>query len=224
MRDAARRSGPDRANLARIEHIVVIYAENRSFDNLYGLFPGANGIAQRHAGDLDADGPRRHDACRFCRRCGSPAPRPIRRIPRTSPIAPFRIDAAADRPAAVGGRRRDLVHRFYTNQEQINGGKLDRYAAMSDAGGLVMGYYDGSSLPLWKLAREYTLADNFFMGAFGGSFLNHFWLVCACTPSFPNAPAALGRGPRRRRQARASSRARRRARSTVRRNTSTTAR
>src|SRR5947199_3541145 len=31
--------------LERIETIVVIYAENRSFDHLYGLFPGANGIA-----------------------------------------------------------------------------------------------------------------------------------------------------------------------------------
>ena len=35
----------DRAGLSKIDHIVVIYAENRSFDNLYGLFPGANGIA-----------------------------------------------------------------------------------------------------------------------------------------------------------------------------------
>src|SRR6478672_6545549 len=34
-----------RAGLDRIEHVIVIYAENRSFDNLYGLFPGANGIA-----------------------------------------------------------------------------------------------------------------------------------------------------------------------------------
>ena len=31
--------------IERIEHIVVIYAENRSFDNLYGGFPGANGLA-----------------------------------------------------------------------------------------------------------------------------------------------------------------------------------
>src|SRR5512132_4548892 len=36
---------PERASLERIQHIVVIYAENRSFDHLYGLFPGANGIA-----------------------------------------------------------------------------------------------------------------------------------------------------------------------------------
>src|SRR5690242_3986101 len=31
--------------LANIDTIVVIYAENRSFDNLYGMFPGANGVA-----------------------------------------------------------------------------------------------------------------------------------------------------------------------------------
>src|SRR6185369_3204487 len=30
--------------LDAIDHIIVIYAENRSFDNLYGLFPGANGL------------------------------------------------------------------------------------------------------------------------------------------------------------------------------------
>ena len=37
------------------------------------------------------------------------------------------------------------------------------------------------------------LADNFFMGAFGGSYLNHIWLICACVPFYPNAdrsPAA----------------------------------
>ena len=45
--------------LARIEYIVVIYAENRSFDHLYGLFPGAEGLAQASAEQkiqLDHDG------------------------------------------------------------------------------------------------------------------------------------------------------------------------
>ena len=36
---------PAQTGLAKIETIVVIYAENRSFDHLYGLFPGANGLA-----------------------------------------------------------------------------------------------------------------------------------------------------------------------------------
>ena len=29
----------------KVQNIVVIYAENRSFDNLYGNFPGANGLS-----------------------------------------------------------------------------------------------------------------------------------------------------------------------------------
>ena len=31
--------------MQRVQHLVVIYAENHSFDNLYGLFPGADGVA-----------------------------------------------------------------------------------------------------------------------------------------------------------------------------------
>jgi acid phosphatase len=54
-----------------------------------------------------------------------------------------------------------------------------------------MSYYDGSKLRMWQWAKDYTLADNFYMGAFGGSYLNHLWLVCACTPRDENAPANL---------------------------------
>jgi phospholipase C len=53
-----------------------------------------------------------------------------------------------------------------------------------------MGYWDGSKMKLWQWAREYVLMDHFFMGAYGGSFLNHQWLVCACTPVDRDAPAA----------------------------------
>jgi phospholipase C len=82
---------------------------------------------------------------------------------------------------------RDLWHRFYQNQMQINSGRNDMFVAYADSGALVMGHYDGSSLPMWSVARRYVLADNFFMGAFGGSFLNHIWLICACAPRWPGA-------------------------------------
>jgi acid phosphatase len=59
---------------------------------------------------------------------------------------------------------------------------------MSNVGGWTMAYFDGSKLRMWRWAREYTLADNFFMGAFGGSYLNHLWLICACTPVHTGAP------------------------------------
>jgi phospholipase C len=54
-----------------------------------------------------------------------------------------------------------------------------------------MSSYDATNMPEGRLAQQYVLADNFFHAAFGGSFLNHFWLVCACTPQWPNAPDAL---------------------------------
>jgi phospholipase C len=42
-RAVAQQVAPD--NLAKIQTVVVLYAENRSFDALYGGFPGANGLA-----------------------------------------------------------------------------------------------------------------------------------------------------------------------------------
>src|SRR5256885_856270 len=83
------------------------------------------------------------------------------------------------------------IHAYYHNREQINGGKNNMFVAMSTAGAWVMGYFDGSKMKLWKWAQEYTLADHFFMAAFGGSYLNHQWLVCACTPMDAGAPASV---------------------------------
>jgi len=185
---ATQQPGPSSEDLAKIEHIVVIYAENRSFDNLYGLFPGANGIANASAEtttQLDRDGkplPYLPPVWQSDKR--DPA------FPVNLPNRPFRIDAPpVSLPLSVPTQ--DLVHTFYVHQEQIAGGKNNMFAALSDAGGLTMGHYDGSGMRMWKLAREFVLADNFFQAAFGGSFLNHQRLVCACTPYYPDAPASL---------------------------------
>lgn len=177
-----------------IDTIVVIYAENRSFDNLYGLFPGANGIANALKDpasytQVDRDGKvLPHLPAVWTAKPGQAA---AWAYVAGLPNKPFLIDAQPGAAPEVEANvaSPDLVHRFYNNQMQIDGGKNDMYAAWADAGGLSMGYYDGSSMAMWKLARKYALADNFFQGAFGGSFLNHFWLVCACTPTFPGAPA-----------------------------------
>jgi hypothetical protein len=78
---------------------------------------------------------------------------------------------------------------FYHNQMQINGGKNDGFVAWGDSGGMVMGHYGETSknLGLWQIAREFTLCDNFFMAAFGGSYLNHQFLISGRTPEFFNA-------------------------------------
>src|SRR5690348_1846304 len=54
--------GPDGASaeegFSKLGHVVVIYLENRSFDNLYGEFPGASGIkdAGERATQVGPDG------------------------------------------------------------------------------------------------------------------------------------------------------------------------
>jgi phospholipase C len=177
---------------AMVNHIVVIYQENWSFDALYGHFPGANGTAQASAVSLTQ-----------VDKTGAPlaaAPPPLNgkdvdpsfaAIEPTIPLRPFDL-AAFIRPETQTG---DIVHRFYTQQLQIDGGRMDKFIAWSDNGGLVMSYFDATDLPEGKLARQYTLCDNFFQAAFGGSFLNHMWLIAAATPVFPNAPAAMAAVP-----------------------------
>jgi phospholipase C len=171
-----------------IQHIVVIYLENHSFDNLYGLFPHANGLQQAmHAPpQTDANG-QPYTTLPLVKNTEHSPTQVDKRFPKDLANQPFAIDQYVPADQKIG----DLVHRFFQHQAQINGGLNDRFAAVSDAGGLVMGYYNGQDLPLWQYAKKYTLADHFFQGAFGGSFLNHFWLACACTPRYEHAPEAL---------------------------------
>jgi acid phosphatase len=197
----ATQPAPGGSAVSAIDTVVVIYAENRAFDTLYGLFPGADGIPGVNPSALGQVVPQKDFD-------GAVLPtlppvwggvtaggQPVTMTQAQSvgmPNRPFRIDA----PEGLNGSgvvlaqsvtTRDLVHRFYNNMMQISGGTNDRFAAYSDAGALSMGYYDGSGMQLWKLARQYVLADNFFMGAFGGSYLNHQYLICACAPTYPHA-------------------------------------
>ncbi len=103
------------------------------------------------------------------------------------PLKPYDLLSIIS-PATQTG---DIVHRLYTQQLQIDGGKMDKFVAWSDNGGLVMSFFDATNYPEGKLAQEFTLCDNFFHAAFGGSFLNHMWLIAAATPVFPNAPAGM---------------------------------
>jgi acid phosphatase len=95
-----------------------------------------------------------------------------------------------------GGCTRDLVHEFYQEQYQLDGGLQNRYVTGSDAVGLTMGTFNTKALPIYKYLHgathpRYVIEDNFFQAAFGGSFLNHQWLIAAASPTYPNGPANL---------------------------------
>jgi acid phosphatase len=218
-------SGNDR--LARINHIVVIYEENHSFDNLYGGWEGVNGRQNAATSDtqqVDQDGvaytclkqldanltsPPLTATCEDTVHGFSSAfentwfsiddfikPDYITCPPLSNPfgfpngLRNPGINPATGLPVAgarSGGCTRDLVHEFYQEQYQLNHGQQNRYMSGSDSAGTTMGVYDTKSLPIYRYLHQgvhphYAILDNFFQAAFGGSFLNHQWLIAARTP------------------------------------------
>ena len=197
----------DKALHDQVKTVVVIYAENRSFNNLFADFPGvekplsAVSAADTQQRDRDGSllttlppawggvlqvGPQSVDGVTY--------PSDVQ-FQQNLPNAPFALKGpnAEDLPLSLVTR--DLWHVFYQNQMQINGGKNDHFVAWADSGGLVMGYYAQSryALRLWDVAKEFVLCDNFFQGAFGGSFLNHQYLISATAPFYPNAAQSVAK-------------------------------
>jgi len=234
---AAGKSGP----LGTFKHIVVIYEENHSFDNLYGLWGDVNGQHVIGLADADAAHTAQVDengapyscllqtdvnlrtsiqsypggvAGHLAESCAQDVTLPTGSVHISSAFAnePYLIDdyiAATDvtcpplsnlfgfgngidktnpvAGATAGGCTRDLVHRFYQEQYQINGGNQNRYITGSDSAAMSFGYYDTTQLPIYKYlhrngAPKYVIADHFFQAAFGGSFLNHQFLIAAAAP------------------------------------------
>jgi acid phosphatase len=211
----------DAMPLSTIGHIVVVYQENHSFDNLYGGWEGVNGLARADAAhttqvgqsgtpyvcleqnDVNLTSPPLPATCSDAT-TATPfvsqfqnAPFTIDRfIPSSATTCPppgvFAPNGVANGSGLPGGCTRDLVHRFYQEPYQLDGGRQDRYVTGSDAIGLTMGVYDTRALPIYAYLHQsghphYAIADAFFQAAFGGSFLNHQWLVAARTPVWPNA-------------------------------------
>ena len=197
----------DKALHDQVKTVVVIYAENRSFNNLFADFPGLekplSALTATDAQQRDRDGsvmtslpptwggvlqvgPQTVDGVTY--------PSEVQ-FQQNLPNAPFALKGpnAEDLPLSLVTR--DLWHVFYQNQMQINGGKNDGFVAWGDSGGLVMGHYAQSrySLRLWDVAKEFVLCDNFFQGAFGGSFLNHHYLISATAPFYPNAAQSVAK-------------------------------
>jgi acid phosphatase len=205
----------DHDDLRDIQTLVVIYAENRSFDSLFGTFPGANGLSRATKAEytqLDRNGSvlpglpavwggTNGNSGPVVTNAGitagaPPAPNPVTETQSAAYLStfnhPYSLLSLYDTVSTIDTNpltytNRDLYHRFYENQMQINGGANNKFAAWADSGGLTMMYIPNNTVdhPLWSLAEKYVLADNFFQSAFGGSYLNHQYLICSCAPIYP---------------------------------------
>jgi phospholipase C len=176
-----RNASASRPGIQKVGHVVVIYMENHSFDDLYGQFQGADGLAEATAAQvtqLDAKG----NPYTYL-----PSIKGTSAFPTNLPNNYFNIDQYVPSDQEIP----DVLHRYYQEQMQIDSGKMDKFALYNNTAGLTMGYYKTSLLPLAAFAGKYTLCDHFFHSAFGCSFLNHQWLIAAASPVFPNAPDRL---------------------------------
>ncbi len=212
--------------LSNIDHIIVIYQENWTFDGLYGNFPGANNLANAStASTTQID--RLNGAALSSELGGTynnpayvPSGSSATQAQTTNPPPPLTADSAsgvADTrfplglntlvpflasnyvdPTMLTG---DIYHRYWQEQFQIAGaissngtdsrsGNNSGFVTWSDNPGLVMSHYDATNLPEGLLAQQYTICDNFFHSAFGGSFLNHQWLIAAASPVYNNMPTS----------------------------------
>jgi phospholipase C len=148
-------------DLRHIKHIVVIYQENWSFDSLYGLFPGANGIAQSSTASLNQtdrfDQPLSAQTGQpFSLVAGSlmltTPPQPInngqidtRFTPGLNTLLPYAVlKNSTLQPNDTTG---DIVHRYWHEQSQIDHGAMDWFVTWSDNPGLAMSYFDATNMP-----------------------------------------------------------------------------
>ena len=144
-----------------IQHLVVIYGENISFDHYFGTYPHAT----------NADGVRFTAA---------------RDTPRVNGLEQGNLLTAnpnGQNPQRLGPAQAvtcDQGHGYTQEQKAFDGGAMDKFIPFTDnetctppmftEPGLVMDYYDGNTVTaLWNYAQRYAMSDNSYDTNFGPS-------------------------------------------------------
>ncbi|MFL6163329.1 MAG: alkaline phosphatase family protein [Jatrophihabitantaceae bacterium] len=133
-----------------IKHFLFLLQGDRSFDNYFGSYPGADGIAhatcQRQAGGKPAD-------------C----------------VKPFPLHGTALPPL---GATASVIEKQYDNGKMD--GFVSALQSVGRDGSKAMGYYDQQDLPAyWRAASQYVLFDRFFSATRDGVRSNRAYWVSA---------------------------------------------
>jgi phospholipase C len=145
-----------------IQHVIVVIQENRSFDNLFATFPGADGTT---TGEAEAVPPSEQSQCPIYQRESVPL---------------------AEKNLAVGD---DFGHRYgdvqidYDNAN-MDGFDVDPIPAGSGKISCLHPYQyvnPAQIVPYWDIAEQYVLADHMFQTQGSGSFTAHQDLIAGGT-------------------------------------------
>jgi phospholipase C len=155
-----------------IQHLVVIFNENISFDHYFGTYPYAT----------NPPGEPRFKALPNTPTVNGLGNALLNANPNLNPANgtgaanPFRLD----RSQAVTN---DQDHAYTPEQQAFDAGLMDLFplytgtagpppsgSGVTQTNGLVMGYYDGNTVTaLWNYAQSFALNDNSFGSTFGPS-------------------------------------------------------
>jgi phospholipase C len=152
------------AGIHKIKHVIIVMQENRSFDNYFGTFPGADGIPMEN-GSPSVCIPRPHASC----------VRPYHdRADRDGGGPHGAANAIAD---VDGGKmdgfiaQRDAAARScgqFGNPACVAGGKRPNVA----------GYHTAAEIPnYWTYARDFALDDHMFEAVKSWSLPDHLAIV-----------------------------------------------
>jgi phospholipase C len=135
-------TGPDKQQPSfPIKHIVFIVKENRTFDNYFARYPGAEGT-------------------------------------ETGKLSNGEVVTLAE---AADVFKPDLGHSFYDGLTGINGGRMDGFDKITNAGSL-NGYtsFKQEGIPnYWAYADEFVLGDHMFSSMYGPTFPEHLYTIGA---------------------------------------------
>jgi phospholipase C len=155
-----------------IQHLVVIFQENISFDHYFGTYPFATNPEGQPAFYAYQNTPSVNG---FIPATASYNANLANTANGTGATAPFRLDRSQ---AATN----DQDHNYMPEQMAYHSGLVDLFpmsvgtagpppsSAVGDTTGLVMGYYDGNTVTaLWNYAQHYAMNDNSYGTNYGPS-------------------------------------------------------
>ncbi len=149
-----------------IQHVIIVIQENRSFDNFFATFPGADGTKVGNAAAMPPS---------IAQSCSKPITQPT-----TVPL----------KQVSLIGNGQDLDHIHQGFRLDFNGGKMDgwdltKYGPNGESGPTCLYTYQyvnpADIQPYWDMAKQYVLGDHMFQTQGSGSFTAHQDLIAGGT-------------------------------------------
>ena len=162
----ARSKKPGELGIHKIKHVIIIMQENRSFDNYFGTYPGAEGIPMKGGSPVVCNPDPKNGGC-------------VKPYHNTQDVNGGGPHGATASLADIHGGKMDG---FVAQAESGNKGcgPTNDPACTNSRVTDVMGYHDESDIPnYWAYARRFVLQDHMFEPNASWSLPAHLFEVSA---------------------------------------------